>query len=105
MIGRLASRSFSAAPVFVEYPGNIYVGHWVHVPVWNIFGAEKSYTSALHALKETEQAYPDGLFTVADFCSVSCKNTMHIVTKLAKDLRTRSDREILIHPTLLPVAN
>ena len=89
----------------IEYPGNIFAPNWVHVPVWNIFGAEKGYAHVLESFKEVEHRFPEGTFHLGEFCSVSCKNTLHIVTKLAKDLRTRSDRELIVYPTLLPVAN
>ncbi|OMJ86792.1 hypothetical protein SteCoe_11648 [Stentor coeruleus] len=89
----------------IEYPGNIFAASWVLVPQWNIYGAEKGYNHVLESFREVEKKFPDGAFHVGEFCSVSCKNTLHIVSKLAKDLRTRSQREIVDYPTLLPVAN
>ena len=89
----------------LEYAGNIFVNTWVHAPIWNIYGAEKAYPHVLHAFQEVEQRFPDGAFHIGEFCSVSCKNTLHIVSKLSKDLRTRSQREIMNTSTLLPIAN
>lgn len=89
----------------VEYPGNIFAPAWVHVPVWNIYGSEKGYPHVLESFKATAERFPDGALHIGEFCSVSSKNCVHILTKLAKDLRTRSDRELVIYPTLLPVAN
>jgi hypothetical protein len=46
----------------IEYPGNIFAPNWVHVPVWNIFGAEKGYAHVLESFKEVEHRFPEGTF-------------------------------------------
>lgn len=90
---------------YAEYHGNIYVGHWVHVPAWNIYGAEKTYSEVLESFEEVQMKFPQDRLHIGDFCSVSCKNTMHVITKLVTELRTTSDREVVVSPTLLPMAN
>ena len=97
------SRKFSSHTV--EFLGNTYAQSWVHVPVWNIYSAEKGYPITLKSFKETVEKFPDQAFYIGEFCSMSCQNTMLIITKLAKEFRACSNQELIVYPTLLPSAN
>ena len=86
----LFARRFSTH--MIEFAGNIFAPTWVHVPISCTLAVDKGYPHVLHAFQEVEQRFPDGALHIGEFCSVSCKNTLHIISKLSKDLRTRSQR-------------
>lgn len=97
--------SLKRAVHYLEYKGNIFFPNWVHVPVWNTLCAEETYEAAAGAFHRMHRQHPGSHLSVAEFCSASTKNTLHVITKLVKELRNDSDREVLISSTLLPIAN
>ena len=89
----------------LEYQGNIFIPNWVHVPAWNICGVERSYQDALKSFQSTCNRFPTDSIHIGEICTVAGKGSLHAITKFASDLRTHSNRDIVVHPTLLPTAN
>lgn len=101
----MISRRLTRSPHYIETPGNKFSANLKYAGIWNIIMGDASHSIASDALQHVHRTFPEDPLVVAEICSGSSLNTSRVVRRIIEELRESSDREVMISPTYIPLAN